>query len=445
MKQRKRDNSPKSSGLPAAHNPHSAGISLPAVPFQQKQTDADPQKIPGSTQIFTRDSMPARFVLPQRTGMSGNVVQRVEGAELEALKAFIVENAKRYKLNEMLIDACIKMTQGYEGLEAAKARALELMSEYPLASPEEEARGHVMGYRAQGGIGHESVGIIKYGPGGPVDPENMEKQLNLAIGDVLHSRYFAAVKRQGNANIISLQIDNVFFYEWIVAASVDQHRANQKGAELFTPPEGQLAAVIEPALKKFAQDHKGNEEVDIKGALGPWAEGMRDKKGRIKPISPPRIGDYKQPSYKVEMQPPWPFVLSLFSRVTQEAKPAHEYDRMEFDPPEIRDPKLLEQQILKLLLIAQVALKAEEDKERQKKQEMQSKKTKKGKKGMSDDLKEKRAWERQLRTLLDKLAAERESPSAANNYDDGIYSIYNEFGRIKRAILPPESWFKPID
>jgi hypothetical protein len=266
----------------------------------------------------------------------------------------------------------------------------------------------VTAYRAQGGSGFESRDFLRLGG---INPERMGEQFNISVGDILHARYFAKEKRGGVADVFKFEIDDYFFDSWLVRASTQQHRANSQSTG-WQPPDDNLRDKILTGILDFRKLYKPDSATYI-SALGPWAGEPIDRDGAWRPIPRPRIGDTEQPSYKVEMAPPWPFLMSLFIR---DISHLQDPTANQYDPASISDPNLLDEEMLTL----------------------------------SHYLKEdgRTKWKveiRHLSKLHEEFQQELEYESSINNYNSGIYEIYDKFQKIKRRCLPSHLWWEPFD
>lgn len=282
----------------------------------------------------------------------------------------------------------------------------------------------VKAYRVQGGSGFESQSILQLGTGGykiPLDQQH--KQLNIAVGDILHSIYYLKEKRGGLGDIYEFNIDDTLFNTWIVPASIPQHHASTNPRRLWKPPQDAISrrlvqeflALVDPRLmqKVFTQG-KSHEEAkqeiteENEPFLGAWAGGpINPDTGDWPAIPAPRIGDTDQPSYKVEAGPPWLWILSFYLGGSKPALTGPKVQKRV--PQEVKDPAYLLDQIDKLLAWAS-----------------------------THPIENSKVLLRQL-TKLKKQAQE-----AIEVGDDNIQPFYQEFARHKRNLLPSTHWFLPL-
>jgi hypothetical protein len=350
---------------------------------------------------------------------------------------------------------------------------------FPLSLP----RPDVTAYRVQGGSGHESVGFLVHDERSrqtSINPAFMPSaQLNISVGDSLHARYFCEVVQKRLGEVFLFDIDGDFFHRWLAPAAMPQLRHAQSGNQWQPPEAGSCRStdiiiehlerllregrlLTDEEFEKWKEAHPLTEQekkasnlrqvylaklaaegLYLRESLGPvWKTGLYADKGKrqLRAIESPKVGDTKQPSYKLELVAPWPLLLNLFIKNGQ---PAVSYTGIMgpvFDPPQVRKTPLLQQELGVLLDVVRNELKILEGGSRAKGQTQGRKRALPG--DTHNQVQQYRGYVRTLEKLGKVLA---ESPPTAEDsndrYDDGIFGIFNEVGRIWRSVCPSELWW----
>lgn len=345
----------------------------------------------------------------------------------------------------------------------------------PLPQPD------VTAYRVQGGSGHESVGFLLHDGEThrtSINPAFMPSgQLNISVGDALHARYFCEVVQKRLGDVFIFDIDGDFFHRWLAPAAMPQLRHAQSD-NLWQPPEagscrstdviienlerlqreGRL--LTEEEFKKWKEAHPLTEQEKkasnpqhvclaklaaegryLRECLGPaWKTGLYADTGkrRLRAIESPKAGDTKQPSYKLELVAPWPLLLSFFIKNGQPAVSYTGIMGLAFDPPQVQQPSLLLKEIDALLAIVGNELKVLEGGSPAKNQTKGRKRALKG--DTHNQVQQYRGYVRRLKDFRERLM----SPTGEDihdRYDDGIFGIFNEVGRIRRNVCASALWW----
>lgn len=286
----------------------------------------------------------------------------------------------------------------------------------------------VKAYRVQGGGGFESQGILAEGPNGLTMPlKQQHKQFNFSVGDPLHADYFLREVRQGLGDIYEFNIDDTLFNTWIAKAAIPQNNASTNPNRTWKPPNDAISkelvrkfeALVHPVLIYSLQrglTHEAAKEVASEifaPVLGVWAGGP-NANGEWPSVPAPRVGDTKQPSYKVECGPPWNWIISHFVTGGQKlAETETSSAKLTSGIEELHDLTLLEKEINDLIKVAE-----------------------------SNDRK---AQARQLTKLRKELKALIEVEAFQGRTDEEERrKIYDEFHKLKRKIYQdkPEMWFE---